>query len=58
MTTHRVEFTYKVPEWSSLENVDMDEFLDYSEKEAIAISEIKETFNDIEDIEVTKIEVI
>jgi hypothetical protein len=58
MTAHRIEFAYKLPEWGSLDNIEMDEFLDYSEKEAIAIAEVKETYDDVEDIEITKIEVM
>jgi hypothetical protein len=57
MAFHRIEYSYKIPEWGVLDDVDMDEFLDYSEKEAIALADIKDTFDDIEDIEITKIEV-
>lgn len=57
MVAHRIEYTYMIPEWGALDKIDMDEFLDYEEKEAIAIAEVKEAYDDIEDIVITKIEV-
>lgn len=39
-------------------DIDMDDALDYAEKEAIALAEIKETYDDISDIEILKIKVV
>lgn len=57
MTLHQVEYAYTVPEWSSMD-IDMDEALDYAEKEEIAIAAIKAVYDDIDDIEILKIKVI
>lgn len=57
MTLHQVEYAYTIPEWSSMD-IDMDDALDYAEKEAIALAEIKETYDDISDIEILKIKVV
>lgn len=57
MTLHQVEYSYTIPEWASLD-IDMDEALDHAEKEAIALSEIKEMYEDISDIEILKIKVV
>lgn len=57
MVLHQIEYGYTVPEWSAVD-IDMDEHLDYSEKEAIALAEIKETYDDISDIEILNIKVV
>lgn len=57
MTLHQVEYAYMIPEWSSIE-IDIDEALDYTEKEAVALAEIKEIYDDIQDIEILKMKVI
>lgn len=54
---HHIEFEYKLPEWGTLE-MDIDEALDLSEKEAIALAEIKEVYDDIEDINITAMRII
>lgn len=53
MSMHAIEFEYKLPEWGTLE-MDLDPALDKAELEAIALAEIKETYDDIEDIKITK----
>ena len=57
MTQHTIEFEYKLPEWGTIE-MDIDEALDAPEKEAMAIAEIKEIYDDIEDIRITEMKVI
>ena len=57
MALHHVEFSYKLPEWGSLE-IEMDENLDLTEKEGIALAEIKEVFEEIEDIVIDSVKVI
>lgn len=57
MSKHHIEFEYKLPEWGTLE-MDIEDALDLAEKEAIALAEIKEVYDDIEDINITKIELI
>lgn len=57
MSKHHIEFEYKLPEWGTLE-MDIEEALDLPEKEAIALAEIKEVYDDIEDVNITKIETI
>ncbi len=57
MTKHHIEFDYKLPEWGTLE-MDIEESLDLSEKEAIALAEIKEVYDDIEDINITLVKVL
>lgn len=57
MAKHHIEFEYKLPEWGTLE-IDIDEALDLTEKEAIAMAEIKEVYDDIEDINITKVQVL
>jgi hypothetical protein len=57
MTLHQVEYAYMVPEWSAID-LDMDDTLDLAEKEAIALAEIKEIYDDISDIEILKIKVV
>jgi hypothetical protein len=54
MTKHTVEYSYSLPEWASIE-VDLDPLMDKADKEAIAEELIRETFDDIDDIEITKI---
>ena len=54
---HQIDYNYLIPEWASM-NIDMDETLEYSEKEAIALAEIKTQYNDIENIEIENIKVI
>lgn len=54
MTLHTIEYSYYLPEWATIE-MDMDPALDRSEKEILAIAEIKEIFDDIENIEITKV---
>ena len=54
MTLHQVEFTYNLPEFGSME-IDLDPALDLADKEAVALREIKETYDDIVDLEITKI---
>lgn len=57
MTLHQVEYGYMLPEWSTMD-IDIDEALDITEKEAIALSEIKEYNPDISDIEILNIKAI
>lgn len=57
MTQHRVEFECKLTEWGTIE-MDIDEVLDPLEKEAIALAEIKEIYDDVEDIRITEMKVI
>lgn len=57
MSLHKVEFEYKTPGWGTVE-VDMDEFLDYNDKEVLALSEIKEIYEGEEDIQITGITVL
>lgn len=54
MSLHEVEFSYYIPEWTALQ-IDMDAELDQTEKESIALAEIKEIYDDIHDIEILKI---
>lgn len=53
MTMHMVEYSYNLPEWGSIE-LDLDDDLDKPAKEAQAIAAIKEIFDDIADVEITK----
>ena len=57
MSKHTIEFEYKLPEWGTIE-MDIEDALDVSEKEAIALAEIKEVYDDIEDINITKVEAL
>ena len=57
MSLHHVEFSYKLPEWGNME-IELEDALDYNEKEEISIQEIKEAYDDIEDIEISSIKVI
>jgi hypothetical protein len=57
MTLHRVEYSYHLPEWGSME-IDMDPAIDLSEKEALALAEIKEVYDDIENIEISEVKEI
>lgn len=57
MALHRAIFEYKLPEWGSIE-FDVDESLDHSEKEEIALAEIKELYEDVEDIAITDLTII
>lgn len=57
MSLHQVEYSYKVQEWGALD-IDLDPALDLSEREAIALAEIKETFDDITDIEILEMKEI
>lgn len=57
MTMHQIDFEYKLPEWGSIE-MDIDEALDKDEKEMIALAEIKETFNDVEEINITDVRIV
>lgn len=54
MTLHRINYSYWQPEWSAIE-LDIDPDLDFSEKEAIALAEIREGNFDIADIEIESI---
>lgn len=54
MTLHVVSFDYKLPEGSVYE-MDLDESLDHSEKEELALAEIKEIYDDVEDIKINSI---
>lgn len=56
MTIHQVEFSYNLPEYGVLD-IEMDEALDLPEREEIALAEIKQVYDDITDIEITKISV-
>lgn len=55
MTLHRVEYSYLIPEWGVID-IEMDEDLPLSDKEEIALNELKEEFNDIEEITIDSIE--
>jgi hypothetical protein len=57
MSMHRVEFDYYLPEGGYME-LDLDPNLDREEKESKAILEIKDSFPDAFDIEITEIEEI
>jgi hypothetical protein len=57
MTLHQIEFEYVLPEWGTLE-MNIDETLETTEKESIAIREIKEVYPDIEDIKIISMKVI
>lgn len=54
MVAHTVNFGYLMPEWASLD-IDMDADIDLSEKEAIALAEIKEVYPEVENIEIESI---
>jgi hypothetical protein len=54
MALHVVSFDYKLPEGSVYE-MDLDESLDQSEKEELALAEIKEIYDDVEDIQINSI---
>ena len=57
MSLHRVEFTYNLPE-SSVMEMEIDNLLDQEDREAIALAEIKQIYEDVTDIEITKIKEI
>jgi hypothetical protein len=57
MSMHRVEFDYYLPEGGYME-IDLDPNLDQEEKESKAILEIKDSFPDAFDVEITEIEEI
>lgn len=54
MSLHQIDFEYKLPEWGTMV-IEMDPVLDQAEKEEIALAEIKENYDDIVDIQVTKV---
>lgn len=54
MSMHEVEFTFNTPEYGSMD-IDLDPALDKAELEDISLREIKEIYDDVVDIEITKI---
>lgn len=54
MSLYRIEFDYDLPESSFLE-IDMDPALDDAEREEMAMQEIKESYLDIQNINITKV---
>lgn len=57
MAMHSIDFEYKLPEWGNIQ-IDIDEAIDDAEKEAIAIAEIKEMYDDVVDINITKMTIL
>lgn len=57
MSLHQIEYSYKIQEWGNLE-MDLDPAMDLTEREAVAIAEIKEIYDDITDIEILDVKEI
>ena len=55
MNEYEVQFTYNLPEYGSM-IMTIDPDLKPEDQEAFAIMQIKEVFDDIVDLEITKIE--
>lgn len=51
---HNVEFEYSIPETHVMQ-IDLDDALDYAEKEEIALEELKDEFPDAIGVEVVSI---
>jgi hypothetical protein len=55
MTMHTVEYDYSIREGSSM-TLDIDDSLSAMEKEAYALHEIKEMYDDITNIDIIRVE--
>lgn len=57
MAKHVVDYSYNLPEWGS-ELIDIDPDLDVTEKEAIALTELKDIYPDIADISIDSVKLL
>lgn len=57
MTLKRVNYSYTLPEWASYE-IDIPDDMDRDEEESFVIADLKDTYPDIGNVEIEKIEAV